>query len=108
MREGLYRMSFATPTTTGLAVIVLRDGHILGGDPLLYYSGSYSVDGDTAEADIETERHARSTEGRSPFGFDHVHIHITATFSGDLGQFTGKTPQAPGVPLNGILKFLAG
>lgn len=106
MRNGLYKISFTSQNIGGVGLVVLRDGDILGGDPLLFYKGSYAVENGRGKATISTDRHAGPTDGPSAFGLDRVTIHLDVEVDGDTGRFTGTSLEAAGVNLQGMLQFV--
>ena len=60
MKNGLYSIHVTLldgRTGKGSGVIVFRDGQILGGDAYLFYTGSYTVKGDTFKGEVLVQRH---------------------------------------------------
>jgi hypothetical protein len=58
-------------------VIVLRDGHILGGDSNFYYSGSYVFNNGKWRGDIVTRQHTQAIwlEPAIRWSRGHVWVH---------------------------------
>ena len=60
MKNGLYSIHVTLldgRTGKGSGVILFRDGQILGGDAYLFYTGSYTVKGDTFKGEVLVQRH---------------------------------------------------
>ena len=97
MRTGLYKLKFQTPFGESVAMAVLTDGKIRGGDTGLFYLGTYQESGDKFSADVVTARHTYHGDIQSVFGTDIVHITLKGQFSGDDGQMTGTSEEMPGL-----------
>jgi hypothetical protein len=107
MKNGLYSVQFGTPLGTGAGVVILRDGTIRGGDSMMYYVGTYIVNGDQFTADIEVNIHTRQPNMVSVFGRDRVNVKLIGAFSGDAATLRGSSPQAPGVAFSAKLQKLS-
>ena len=59
MQNGLYAAEFQTPLGKGYGVVMLLNGVLQGGDSMMYYQGSYTVDGNNFTAEVKTGAHAR-------------------------------------------------
>jgi hypothetical protein len=60
MKNGLYSIHVTLldgRVGKGSGVILFRDGQILGGDAYLFYTGSYTVKGDTFKGEVLVQRH---------------------------------------------------
>jgi hypothetical protein len=60
MKNGLYSIHVTLldgRIGKGSGVILFRDGQILGGDAYLFYTGSYTVKGDTFKGEVLVQRH---------------------------------------------------
>ena len=60
MKNGLYSIHVTLldgRAGKGSGVILFRDGQILGGDAYLFYTGSYTVKGDTFKGEVLVQRH---------------------------------------------------
>jgi hypothetical protein len=55
--EGLWYTHFTAGQVQGDGLAVLRDGELLGGDPIHTYSGSYSTDGAQLYVDVRVIPH---------------------------------------------------
>src|SRR5260221_6617363 len=61
---------------------MFRDGQILGGDAYLYYTGSYTVKGDTFKGEVLVQRHTSSPDANPLFGGPSpVGIGVSGTFT---------------------------
>ena len=106
MIEGLYKATYGTQLGNGTAVITLKDGVLQGGDPALYYTGSYTDEGSKFTADFKTARHTATPNIVNVFGKDNVRVRVTGTISGDTVSGTGSSPDAPGASFRVILNRL--
>lgn len=95
MLDGLYRVSFQTPTGDHSAFCVLKDGHIVGGSEQAYYTGTYKSRGANFSGEIRARRHnnAAVTEDR-----DEINILLEGIVSGGQGELTGKVRELPDTP----------
>jgi hypothetical protein len=54
--EGIWAAEFfafpSVNSATGSGIVVLQNGRVLGGDPTYYYSGSYSLSGNTLRGEV--------------------------------------------------------
>ena len=67
-----------------------RDGQILGGDAYLFYTGSYSVKGDTFKGEVLVQRHTSSPDANPLFGGPTpVGIGVSGTFTDTGGVMNG-------------------
>ena len=104
MKNGLYKVEFATPADAGFGVIALNSGKVQGGDSAMYYYGTYSESGSQFTASVEVKRH--SSGMLSVFGRDNLTVNLVGTSDGDDAQLTGTSPHVPGVPLKVRLRLL--
>src|SRR5689334_4478243 len=85
MKNGLYSIHVNLldgRSGKGSGVILFRDGQILGGDAYLFYTGSYSVKGDTFKGEVLVQRHTSSPDANPLFGGPTpVGIGVTGTFT---------------------------
>ena len=68
MKNGLYSIHVTLldgRVGKGSGVILFRDGQILGGDAYLFYTGSYTVKGDTFKGEVLVQRHTSSRRRQS-------------------------------------------
>ena len=85
MKNGLYSIHVSLQdgrSGKGSGVVMFRDGKILGGDAYLFYTGSYTVKGDTFKGEVLVQRHTSSPDANPLFGgaesgrrrrFRHLH-----------------------------------
>ncbi|MDE1940329.1 MAG: hypothetical protein KGI68_15010 [Alphaproteobacteria bacterium] len=107
MREGLYKVQFQTQIGEGAGVFVLHQGRIVGGDSIMYFTGTYSDKDGAFSADVHGIRHTASPNNFSVFGADDIHVHLTGTTVGDRGQVIGKADEAPKVIFQAIFSRVA-
>lgn len=86
MRNGLYSIHVDLldgRSGKGSGVVVFRDGEILGGDAYLYYTGSYTVTGDSFKGAVQVMQHTRSPDVSPLFGgqAQPVGIGVSDTFT---------------------------
>ncbi len=89
MRNGLYSIHVRTLDGhfgKGSGVIMFRSGRILGGDAYLFYTGSYTVDGDTVRGEVLVDQHTRPRDIAPLFGGKPVSIGFSGK-RGDDGDF---------------------
>ena len=93
MNNGLYSIHVALldgRSGKGSGVILFRDGQILGGDAYLFYTGSYSVKGDTFRGEVLVQRHTNNPDANPLFGGPNpVGIGVTGTFTDSSAIMNG-------------------
>ena len=94
MKNGLYSIHVTLldgRTGKGSGVILFRDGQILGGDAYLFYTGSYTVKGDSFKGEVLVQRH--TTPARTPIRCSAdpipVGIGVSGTFTDTRGTMNG-------------------
>lgn len=75
----------------GSGVILFRDGQIFGGDAYLFYTGSYTIKGDTFKGEVLVQRHTSPRNDDNPLfgGPAPVGIGVTGTFTEMHAEMTG-------------------
>src|SRR6201995_3643716 len=106
MDNGLYKVRSETPRGNGTGVVVLKDGNIWGGDSSMFYTGTYTLDGETFNGQLITKVHTIAPHKPSIFGRDIVHITLEVTFSRDYAEVTGSAREVPDVPFKAELTWL--
>jgi hypothetical protein len=108
MRNGLYSIHVTLldgRIGKGSGVVVFRDGKIVGGDAYLFYTGSYTVKGNTFKGEVLVQRHTSSPDSNPLFGGPSpVGVGVSGTFTDTRGEMTGtalvdKTSQIFGATL---------
>jgi hypothetical protein len=108
MRNGLYSIHVTLldgRIGKGSGVVVFRDGKIVGGDAYLFYTGSYTVKGNTFKGEVLVQRHTSSPDENPLFGGPSpVGVGVSGTFTDTCGEMTGtalvdKTSQIFGATL---------
>ena len=93
MKNGLYSIHVTLldgRTGKGSGVIMFRDGQILGGDAYLFYTGSYTVRGDTFKGEVLVQRHTSSPDASPLFGGPaRVGIGVSGTFTDTRATMNG-------------------
>ena len=94
MKNGLYSIHVTLldgRTGKGSGVILFRDGQILGGDAYLFYTGSYTVKGDTFKGEVLVQRHTTPRDNDNPLfgGPNPVGIGVSGTFTDTRGRMNG-------------------
>jgi hypothetical protein len=93
MKNGLYSIHVSLldgRSGKGSGVILFRDGKILGGDAFLFYTGSYSVKGDTFKGEVLVQRHTSSPDANPLFGGPNpVGIGVSGTFTDTSAVMNG-------------------
>jgi hypothetical protein len=91
MKNGLYSIHVTLldgRIGKGSGVILFRDGQILGGDAYLFYTGSYTVKGDTFKGEVLVQRHTTPRDNDNPLFGDR-------TRSASACPAPSPTPAAP-------------
>ena len=107
-REGIYRAEFDTLTMQGIGLVVLRDGRVYGGDTMIYYVGTYSINEDTISARVK----ANPFKGMQFEGVEPVFVRErnTLELEGKIGNgeiaLTGRSKEASGIGIKIRLQFL--
>jgi hypothetical protein len=94
MKNGLYSIHVTLldgRVGKGSGVILFRDGQILGGDAYLFYTGSYTVRGDTFKGEVLVQRHTTPRDNANPLfgGPSPVGIGVSGTFTDTRGTMNG-------------------
>ncbi|SRR5579871_171694 len=93
MKNGLYSIHVTLldgRVGKGSGVVVFRDGKIVGGDAFLFYTGTYSVKGNTFKGEVLVQRHTSSPDANPLFGGPNpVGIGVSGTFADTRGEMTG-------------------
>src|SRR4051812_18810442 len=94
MKNGLYSIHVTLldgRIGKGSGVILFRDGQILGGDAYLFYTGSYTVKGDTFKGEVLVQRHTTPRDNDNPLfgGPNPVGIGVSGTFTDTRGSMNG-------------------
>jgi hypothetical protein len=107
MDNGLYKVRFETPRGNGTGVVVLKDGHLWGGDSSMFYTGTYSLQDGVFNGKLVTNVHTIAPHKPSIFGRDIVHITLKGTFSREYGEVIGSAREVPDVPFKAELTRLS-
>ncbi|WP_454627225.1 GrlR family regulatory protein [Bradyrhizobium cenepequi] len=94
MRNGLYSIHVTLldgRVGKGSGVILFRDGQILGGDAYLFYTGTYTVKGNTFKGEVLVQRHTTPRDSDNPLfgGPVPVGIGVTGTFTDTQATMNG-------------------
>lgn len=107
MRDGLYKVQFNTPLGEGYGVVTLDGGRLRGGDSMMFYTGSYQVNGNQFDANVQTNVHSPQAGMASVLGTGTASLTLTGNFNGDSGTMKGSSPQAPNIPFSATLTRIA-
>lgn len=107
MRNGLYKVTFGTPFGNGYGVVYSEDGKIRGGDSLIYYIGTYSVNGADMSAEVDTDAHSQVPGMTSVLGPSKAKLLLQGRVNGDTVTCQGTSPQAPGITFKATLQRIA-
>ncbi|HEY7845596.1 MAG TPA: GrlR family regulatory protein [Bradyrhizobium sp.] len=94
MKNGLYSIHVNLQdgrVGKGSGVIVFRDGKIVGGDAYLFYTGTYTVKGNTFKGEVLVQRHTTPRDNDNPLfgGPGPVGIGVSGTFTATRGEMNG-------------------
>lgn len=91
--EGLWYTHFSAGPVQGDGMAVLRDGEILGGDPVHTYTGSYQSEGSSLYAHVLVSPYAGAT---APADIDHpVNFFLRGSIEGDTAIVSGHLDNKP-------------
>ncbi|MDR9760561.1 GrlR family regulatory protein [Rhizobium redzepovicii] len=107
MRNGLYKVTFGTPLGSGYGVVYAQDGKIRGGDSLIYYTGTYSVNGADMSAEVDTDAHSNVPGMTSVLGPAKAKLLLQGRVNGDIVACQGTSPQAQNVTFKATLQRIA-
>jgi len=92
MKNGLYsihvHMLDGHPDR-GAGVLVLRDGKMVGGNGSLFYTGSYTCDGQRWKGELVSAPHTRNPGPVTVFEDRESGIGFSGTFEGDRAEARG-------------------
>ena len=93
MKNGLYSIHVSLRdgrVGKDSGVVLFRDGRILGGDAYLFYTGSYTVKGNTFKGEVLVQRHTSSPDANPLFGGPNpVGIGVSGTFTDTAAEMSG-------------------
>ena len=93
MKNGLYSIHVSLQdgrSGKGSGVVMFLDGKIVGGDAYLFYTGSYTMRGDTFKGEVLVQRHTRSPDANPLFGGPSpVGIGVSGTFTDTAALMNG-------------------
>ncbi|HEY0331703.1 MAG TPA: GrlR family regulatory protein [Rhodopseudomonas sp.] len=94
MQNGLYSIHVDLldgRSGKGSGVVIFRNGSILGGDAYLYYTGSYTVAGDSFKGEVLVSQHTPSADANPLFGGQQhpVGIGVSGTATGNSAVVNG-------------------
>jgi hypothetical protein len=94
MKNGLYSIHVSLQdgrSGKGSGVVLFRDGKILGGDAYLFYTGTYTVKGNTSKGEVLVQRHTTSPDANPLFGGPSpVGIGVSGTFNDTTAEMSGN------------------
>lgn len=108
IESGLYRVTFGTQAGSGYGVAHLADGKLHGGDSMMAYVGTYSIDGGNFTAQVHAFKHSSVPNMISTLGTNDAQLNISGTVQDNTMTGQGTSPQAPGVSLQVKLEKLQG
>ena len=74
--QGFYKVSFSTVFGFGNGVVYLSDGTLHGGDSMLFYTGSYQMEGDKLRVALHIDKHTDDTSMFSIMGVETIDFDI--------------------------------
>jgi hypothetical protein len=93
MKNGLYSIHVDLldgRSGKGSGVILFRNGQILGGDAYLFYTGSYTTNGNAFKGQVLVQSHTRSPDVNPLFGGPSpVGIGVSGTFTDTAAVMSG-------------------
>ena len=101
--EGLYKVTFRSGQTAGSGVAVFRGGRVEGGDSLMFYRGTYTLDGEKLSVALEVGTHTSVAGQRSVLGVESAALSLEGRLGDPPVVLTGNSPQAPGAAFEAVL-----
>jgi hypothetical protein len=93
MKNGLYSIHVDLldgRSGKGSGVILFRNGQILGGDAYLFYTGSYTVNGNAFKGEVLVQSHTRAPDVNPLFGGPSpVGIGVSGTYTDTAAVMSG-------------------
>lgn len=84
--DGLWYAHFTAAGVQGDGMVVLRDGELLGGDPIHTYVGSYTTDGPQLYLNVRVSPYV----GHGPTDIERpIDFVFSGTTDGDSGKVSG-------------------
>lgn len=101
LTQGQYSVWFKARQGDGMGIVSVGGGHIIGGDKLVSYAGTYMENGNRFTASIKTKRHS---PGRLPlFQIDELDIELDGNSGGHVITASGRIKQVPDTPFDVIM-----
>src|ERR1700687_2244721 len=93
MKNGLYSIHVSLQDGRigkGSGVIIFRDGKVLGGDAYLFYTGTYTAEGDSFKGEGLVQPHTSRPDASPLFGGPSpVSIGVSGTFTDKAAVMNG-------------------
>lgn len=106
MKQGLYRISLQTGLAEDVAVVVLQNGRILGGDSQFAYSGDFSAKDDQFTASLLIRQHGDLPGLATALGLLPVTLKLSGKVHGDHIDATGAAHEYPDRECQATLEWL--
>lgn len=91
--EGLWYSHFTAGSVQGDGMAVLREGEIVGGDPIHTYSGSYGYDGPNLYVNVRVSPYSR---GSTPTDLQRpINFFLRGLISESSGKISGHADNRP-------------
>ena len=97
MKNGLYSIHVTLldgRIGKGSGVILFRECQILGGDAYLFYTGSYTVKGDTFKGEVLVQRHTTPRDNDNPL-FGGPNPALVSSNGSKTSRFTRSSQLTP-------------
>ena len=106
MLEGLYKIKYRTPDREGSGICVIKDGQVVGGGDVLFFTGHFKERGRWLVGDLQAKRYAPVSEASSIQGLDAFHIHLEGSVSDGLISLSAQIAEAPSLRVQAQLTHL--
>lgn len=101
---GFYKAEFETARMKANGVVVLKDGHIRGGDSTFAYVGRYTQNGVSVTGSLRGVRHGPSDPSRqSVFGIDPIEVNFDGVAKNGYVSIEGVARETPSLSLKALL-----
>lgn len=96
MLEALWSIEFQSSFgMQGNGVAVFETGRVLGGDSMMIYVGSFRVENDSVQADVNVKKYAHSQGMASVVGLDNFNLRLTGKPDANQMVLTGHVVEDP-------------
>lgn len=102
--SGFYKAEFETARKKANGVVILKDGHIRGGDSTFAYVGRYTQNGLSVSGSLRSLRHGpQDPSHESVFGIDPIEVSFDGVAKDGFVSIEGVARDTPTLSLKALL-----